>query len=551
MHQKIESHIDHGHPPSIVNHCFDPRPQFPGNPYRPPIYDGPHHPLPRPNPNTWAYYGTLESYRAFIDTNQFSNGAPGVSSGLYNPAGPLNLGGAAFSPTFLTSVHTTSQFSLNVTFTYSNEAYNETVNLSVGKLYNVTYLEEGNLKRCSGKCVDIWKIYGSNDSTSYYKIKFDCSVNYNNQTVVIKNDQIRALSLYTGYESEPVEIIQNGVHKYGTTTGTISNAVITNATLDTNGNLIEGDIINGTIDGYTIDGIATGMNSNGTEITTVGCKTKGGNIVSGKIISGLCRGGNVSGTTEPDTNITVKATVRGVISNAIIMNATVEGGTSTEGKIIETTISEGVLYNATITGDDMVTVGGITSGNITTGGTTTGGTATGGTMVGVIDGKVYTIENGVTNQKSEDKPLITAGGVVVGGTIIGGVKQGNTIVGAIVKGGVVSSGVTVNGETSGGTLIPTPSATVPITKPILQDPEYRDLRPETVPTPENPYTGPGIGQHVHEPSIPPGWSTDDLTIIHNMDEGSIKTNFGTAKIQGIDNLIDTPIPVPRKEDHNW
>ena len=151
----------------------------------------------------------------------------------------------------------------------------------------------------------------------------------------------------------------------------------------------------------------------------------------------------------------------------------------------------------------------------------------------------------------KDKPLITAGGVVVGGTIIGGVKQGNTIVGAIVKGGVVSSGVTVNGETSGGTLIPTPSATVPITKPILQDPEYRDLRPETVPTPENPYTGPGIGQHVHEPSIPPGWSTDELTITHNMDEGSIKTNFGTAKIQGIDNLIDTPISVPRKEDHNW
>jgi hypothetical protein len=61
--------------------------------------------MPPPNPKTWAYYGSWESYRPFIETNQFANATPGVTSGLYNPQGPLNLGNAS-TQTTLTSYDT-------------------------------------------------------------------------------------------------------------------------------------------------------------------------------------------------------------------------------------------------------------------------------------------------------------------------------------------------------------------------------------------------------------------------------------------------------------
>ena len=550
MHQKMTHHTHPDHPGSIVNRTFEHKPEFPGNPYLPPI-NGHHHPFPPPNPKTWAYYGNWESYRAFVDTNQFTAAAPGVSSGLYNPAGPLNLGNSQYMPTCLTEVRTECQFNLAVTFKYSDERFNETVMLSVGKIYNVVYLEDGNLKKCTGKCTDIWKIYGSNDQTSYYKIKFDCSVNYSNQTVVIKNDQIRALSVYTGYEGQSTDI-DNSVHKFGTTVGTIKNAIITNATLDSNGNIIEGDMVNGELEGYTLDGIAMGYNNTNKYITTINSRTKDGRIIGGKIISGLSRSGQVDGHVEEDTNITTHATVRGVVTNVIIINSVVEKGVTKGGKIINTTIENGILYNATITGDDMITTGGITVGNVTTGGTTTGGTGTGGTMVGVIDGKVFTIEEGVTTSKSSEDKLITTGGVVVGGTIIGGVKQGNSIIGATIKGGVVTNGITVNGVTSEGVLIPTPASPVPITKPVIMNPNFSDVNPDTK-----------FPNHVNQPLYPPEWPDtnnphdypnkylDDLIIKINHSTGQVRTNFGTATMQTFP-VINTPIGKPTKpKEENW
>lgn len=516
MHQDAYTHIHRHHPP-IINHTFDHRPPFPHGPHRPP--------MPPPNPKTWAYYGSWESYRPFIETNQFSNATPGVTSGLFNPDGPLNMGNAQMQTTFLTNVSTTANFSLSVTFNYTNEIANKTVELTVGNIYNVTYLENGDIKKCSGKCSDIWKVIGT-DNSVYYKIKFDCSVNYSNQVVVIKNDQIRDLSVYTGYEGVDTTI-SNGKHSFGTSCGTISDAIITNATVDAAGNIIEGDIINGTLDGYTVDGIATGTNNSGTTLTVINGKTIGGKITGGKILAGIFRSGSINGNTEEDTNITVKADVQGIIGNAIIMDATVEGGTTSDGTAINTTIEDGILYNAEITGEDMVTTNGITVGNITTGGVTTGGTGTGGTMVGVIDGKVYYIDGGTSKSKS-NKTMTTSGGVVIGGTIIGGVDNGATIVGAVVKGGICVNGVTLNAITSGGTIIPTPSAPLPVTKNAYVNPNYSELRPNRPPIN---YNRPGNNP----------MDSDDLVIAVEKANGHLKeTNFGYCKMQGIDNLEEKP-----------
>lgn len=508
MHQDAYRKIDRSHPFG-PNHVFDHRPPFPHGPHQPP--------MPPPNPKTWAYYGSWESYRPFIETNQFSNATPGVTSGLYNPQGPLNLGNASVQTTILTGVSTEVNFTLAVSFKYSNETANKTVELKVGNIYNVTYLEDGDLKKCSGKCSDIWKVVGT-DNAVYYKIKFDCSVNYSNQVVVVKNDQIRDLSVYTGYEGVDTTL-SNGKHSYGTTCGTISDAIITHATVDAAGNIIEGDIINGTIDGYTVDGIATGTNNQGTQLTCINAKTLGGKIVGGKILAGIFRSGSINGKTEEGTNITVDADVKGIIANVVIMNAEVEGGTTKDGSVINTEMDDGILYNAEITGDDMVTTGGITCGNITTGGTTTGGTGTGGTMVGMIDGKVYYIEGG-TSVSQSGKTMTTSGGVVIGGTIIGGVENGGTIIGAVVKGGVCVNGVTLNAHTSGGTIIPTPTAPVPITKQVYENPDADMIKPDRHP-----------------------FDSDDLVVAVQRSTGSVVgTNFGTAVMQTIDPQYQTKTP---------
>ena len=503
MHQDIYTHIDpHPCPP---NHVFDHRPGLP--------------PPPPANPKTWAFNGQWQSYRPYIETNTYSNAAPGIHSGLYNPVGPLNLGDARFSPTYLINVTTECEFSLAVTFNYSKEDCNKTISLTVGNIYNVTYIEDGDIKKCVGKCSDIWKILGS-DNATYYKIKFDCSTSYSNSVVIIKNDQIRDLSLYTGYEDTDTTLCSNTIHKYGTTVGTIKDVIITNATIDANGQLIEGDVIQGSIDGYTMDGVARGENATKDKLTVINGKTANGTIINGKILSGLFKSGSIDGKTEPDTNITVRATIKGVIAHAVIVNTTVEGGTTTNGTIIDAnSMEDAILYNGVITGDDMITTGGITAGNITTGGTTTGGSSTGGTMVGLIDGKVYTIEGGQTTSK-DGKKLITSGGVVTGGTIIGGVQNGNTIIGAVIKGGVCTNGITVNGKNTGGEIIPTPTSPVPITRTVIQDPKYLDLNPDMQP------------KNLFNPTpCSTKFDTDDLIVgIDAENSQVIGTNFGKVQM---------------------
>ena len=511
MHQKVNVSYDS---PPIHNRTFEPRPFEPH-------HDKHSIPYPPPNAQTWAYYGSYETYRSFVDTNQYTAAAPGVSSRLYNPQGPLTVGCARCTPVFLTSVNTEAQFKLLVSFSYTNSDYNETVELEPGNLYNLTYLENGDIKRCVGKCTNIWKVNNS-ETQSYYKIKFDCSVNYSNQTVIIKNDQIRGLSLYTGYEDQSSDI-ENSRHSFGTTSGVIHEAIITNAVIDINGYIIEGNVVSGVIDGYTIDGLASGTNSNGKSIVTINSKTKNGNITSGKIIYGLFRVGTIDGKVDEKTRLTIAATIKGTISNVIIANSIVEGGTSTDGTIINPQLSSSILYDGTITGEDIITTGGITRGNITTGGTTTGGTATGGTAVGTINNVIYNIEDGITKPES-GKSLVTTGGIVTGGTIIGGIKQGDIIVGAIIKGGVVTGGVTNNGITTGGTLIPTQRV-----KPVLNQVD-KPLRTPPMELDEN-----GNPKYYDKPSPfkNPLNSNTDWVVAINTNTNNVKSNHGTALIQDI------------------
>lgn len=518
MHQKV--HVSHDSPP-IHNKTFEPRP------FEPP-HDKHSIPYPPPNAQTWAYYGSYETYRSFVDTNQYTAAAPGVSSRLYNPQGPLTIGNARMTPVFLTSVNTEAHFKLLVTFSYTNKDYNETVELEPGNLYNVVYLENGDLKKCVGKCTNIWKVNNS-ETQSYYKIKFDCSVNYSNQTVIIKNDQLRGLSLYTGYEDQSTEI-ENSRHSFGTTTGVIHEAIITNAVIDINGYIIEGNIIAGEIDGYTIDGIASGTNINGKNIVTINSKTKNGTLTSGKIIYGSFRTGTIDGEVDKNSNLTVGATIKGTIANAIIANSIVEGGKSSDGTIINPTLKSSILYNGTITGNDVVTTGGITRGNITTGGTTTGGTATGGTAVGTIGDLIYHIEDGITNPES-GKSLVTTGGVVTGGTIIGGIKQGDVIIGAIVKGGIVTGGVTNNGVTTKGTLIPTQRA-----KPVLNTTPKQQFQLDLD---EN-----GEPKNWNKSAKNPLANRDDWVIGINPATNTVYSNHGIAVMQDIPNNTKTPILNP-------
>lgn len=539
MRQKICHREDRTHPHEPVNHLFDHKPPFPSPPgelYNPYAHLHPNAPpFPHPNPKTWAFCKHWDEYRPFVDTSQFSNACPGVTSGLYHPCGPLNLGKANENPTFLTSVETECQFSLRVSFNYSNTRYNNSVDLTVGTLYNVTYLENGTLYSCVGKCSDIWKIYGT-DNAVYYKIKFDCSVDYVSKTVIIKNDQIRALSIYTGLEAEDSNI-DNSEHNYGTTTAIIEDAVITHVTMDANGNFIDGTVVSGIIDGCTCDGIANGTNKNGTKITTINTITKGGKIYNGKIISGIMISGSIDGGyTDPQTNIRTDVEFRGKVAHAIVINTTIKEGTSAGGKIIVPEISNGIVYNARITGSDLITTGGVTAGNITTGGTSTGGTGTGGTAVGTIDERMYTIEEGIT-KPAPGKSLITTGGVVTGGSIIGGVREGNLIIGATIQGGIVTQGNTINGVTTEGTIMPTPSNPIPVGKIILQNEHERDLLPDDHPKTRRDHHGHPIptGAHVtdsgHMVNITK--NEDDLIIIQDMNTCQTTTNFGTALIQDI------------------
>lgn len=474
------------------------------------------------HPNN-KYFMDYVSYRKALLKAGISVAVPGMVSGLYKDDGPLNVCNCNCVSSQFIGISATATISLELTFMYSDSRKNKVLKLNKGDLYIVDFVEDFNIKRCIGKLVDIYKVYDLEEE-NLYKLSFDCSSNYTNQTIVMKTDQIRNIDKYIQY-SEEDPTIANSYHRYGTTVGLIKCAVVKDATVDKNGNIIEGNIVEGIVDGTTSDGIATGENSSHHNITTINSTTIGGRILGGMILNGIVRSGDIDGVLDKETFITEHATVRGIISSAVIINTTIEDGNSSNGTVIDPTIEDSTVTGAIITGDDMITTGGITCGDITTGGTTVGGTVQGGTASGMIGDDRYNIEGGTTTGDN----LVTTGGIVTGGTIVGGQHIGNVIIGAIIHGGTCSNGVTTGGSTTGGTLIPVISNQVPISKPIWYNPNYdkvnADEKTPTEALEEN------INNNLKK--------IDDLLVWTNENTGEVGSNIGTATIESVKDIPNT------------
>ena len=372
----------------------------------------------------------------------------------------------------LTNVTATAKLILSVTLVYTNSDFNKTIDIIPGNKYTIQYLTNGNIAQCTGLVTNIYKVEQLQTDNEIYKIRLDCSTEGSSNVVVIKSDQIRGVSEYIKYADEDVTI-KNVSHNYGTTLAAkIEDAIIIDAELDANKNIVRGTIIAGTLtDGRTADGIAVGTNNLEHTITLINAISFGGEITGGMVLNGVVYSGDVDGTQE-ETGYITHATIKGTVINMVISNTRVTGAyTKGSGKIIDPVFKGSIVVGATISGDDMVTTGGITAGDITTNGTTTGGIAEGGTAYGFIDNKPYVIIGGVTKPASGGS-LTTTGGVTVGGTIMGGNRMGNVIYGATVSGGVTRDGTTYNGITSGGTLMPASVNDTPVAKSVLFNPDW-------------------------------------------------------------------------------
>ena len=461
----ILEHMEFGN--CIPNHIFDPNP---------PQYYG----------SGWVF-NPPEFHTLY---NQISNCQPGMTSGLYNPNGPLKICPSKCAATMLTGVTTETKIVLALTFTYTNEQFNKTVEIEQGKVYTFTYIENGTVKKCTGLVSNIYKVNSIEENANIYKIKIDCSANYANSVVIIKSDQVRNVVLYQEYAEEDMTI-ESSLHTNGTTAAAmISDAIIKDATIDASGNLIKGTIIAGTIkDGTTVDGIAQGINSNGHKVYVINAMTTNGIIQKGCILYGILRSGDVDGQKNDETGIIENATINGIIVNTIIINSEVLGGKTENGEYIKPEIEDSIVKDAMITGTDMVTTGGVTIGNITTGGVTVGGTAQGGTASGLKDGIIYHIDGGQTVAKSGGQ-LRTTGGVLTGGTLTGGQKVGNMTIGGVIIGGTVTGGKTTGGITSGGNFYTEPATEIALQNLIVEqvsksgstavtsNPKEEDIKPQ-------------------------------------------------------------------------
>ena len=435
----ILEHMEFGN--CIPNHIFDPNP---------PQYFG----------SGWVF-NPPEFHTLY---NQISNCQPGMTSGLYNPNGPLKICPSKCAATMLTGVSTQTKIVLSLTFTYTNDQFNKTVDIEQGKIYTFTYIENGTVKKCTGLVSNIYKVNSIEENANIYKIKIDCSANYANSVVIIKSDQVRDVVLYQEYAEEDMTI-ESSLHRNGTTAAAvIKDAIIKDASIDAAGNILKGTMVAGTItNGTTVDGVAEGMNDQNHKVYVINSLTTGGIIQSGFILYGMLRSGDIDGQKNDDTGVIENATINGMIANALIINTEVFGGKTENGEYINPVIEDSIVEDALITGTDMVTTGGITIGNITTGGTTVGGTANGGHASGLKNGIIYHITNGTTVAKTGGQ-LRTTGGVLTGGTLMGGQKIGNMTIGGVITGGTLTGGTTTGGITSGGTF-----STEPATEIALQN----------------------------------------------------------------------------------
>lgn len=499
-----------------------------------------HGPIMPPKPHMWYGNDCNSVNRVFAPGKTAFNGTPnhfygcdiqmrtslvnpGVMSGLYRECGPLNCSccGAGIVKS-LVGVDTQAMIVLAVTFNYSNCQFNETIEIIPGNIYTMEYVEDGCMNKITGLVKTIYRVNTLDEETNIYKIMVDCSSNYTNNVVVISTDQLRGCRKFVKYAEEETKI-SVATHNYGTTiANTIENAVVINAELDSNHNIIKGTIVEGTItDGRTSDGVCYGKNQNDHEITLIHATSIGGSITGGFILNGVVKDGDVTGEENGNTGFVTHGKIKGTIGNVVIVNTRVSGSYTTgeSGDVIDPTMYNSIVVNAMITDTDpnnqMITTGGITAGNVTTGGTTTGGAGHGGTAYGNINGESFTIIGGVT-KSSSGSTLTTTGGTVVGGKITGGKQIGNVVYGATIIGGTVTGGITTNGDTSadaGGEIIPgNSSKEFPILAASVYNPD----------------------SDKQKPNKPLGYSNDNLLLMTDKYEHGFYTNLGTAFIQGID-----------------
>lgn len=419
-------HNHHIGPPndcSHINHVFDPKPP--------------------------TFYGTWNHLYGHDITNKVSVSQPGIQSGLYRNNGPLNCS-CCGNITMLTGVETTSKIILTVHLSYSNSDLNTSIDLEPGKVYTIDYLNEGELCRCTGLVSNIYRVSQLDESTNIYKINIDCSTQYAHNIVVIKSDQIRGIVKYIPYYGEDTTI-KSAWHVYGNTIAhDIVDAIVVDAELDKNKNIIKGTIIQGILqNGTTTGGLCIGENSLKHNIILADSPSMGGHILKGYVVSGVVSTGDIDGDVEEDTGFITHATIKGSLRHVLLVDTQISGSyvKSGTGYLVNPVIENSRVFNAFVSGDDMITTGGVTVGNVTTSGITVGGKASGGIALGQIEGKDYTIIGGTT-LSTEKTQLQTTGAVVVGGTIIGGKRVGNAIYGAIIKGGIASNGITTGGITS-------------------------------------------------------------------------------------------------------
>lgn len=539
--------------------------------------------------NPPAFYGTWNHLYGHEVSNRVSSCQPGISGGLYRQNGPLNCNCCGCTATMLTNVKTSAKIILTITFQYTNNG-TTSIDITPGVLYTVQYLENGEIYQCTGMVTNIYKVEQLNESSNIYKIRIDCSTNYNHKVVVIKSDQIRGIKTYIPYQDEDTTLT-NALHEYATViSNVIKDAIIIDGELDKNGNILKGTIINGTIeDGRTVDGLVNGTNSSNHNICMRNAQTAGGNITAGIILGGHFLSGDIDGKKEEDTGITTKATIKGILTDVIIINATVSGARTinNSGTVIDTTLFNSRLVDATVSGNDMITTGGITIGNITTNGTSIGGTATGGIASGYIDGIYFNMVSGTTvvNNTSSSTPgyndstgnstnnygstttgsyynntgsgsssssnntvngniyagkLVTHGGTVVGGTIRGGTRIGNAIYNATIIGGVCTGGITTGGYTYGGKLIPanvSGFSDIPIIKGKLLNNDYAKTL-----TDEEKYKYHHGYKHK--------WDDDLLLMTDEATRTQTLTNLGTAVIERIPYFRESGVHKLSTENEN-
>lgn len=339
-----------------------------------------------------------------------------------------------------------------LTITYLSGEQKE-LTLEIGKKYIVKYVEGGSLVTVSGYLTAMGAINSlavNNSScpcamSKDYILQLDCSTEGHSSILSIRTSDIRFITDYVDNFGEDT-ILENATVFGATTFGTFSYVIITDATIDGDGNITKGTIQHAELlenSSIGIGGCAKGKNNLNHTIVTINSTSYNGIVSDGTVLSGRVYAPIVTGG-KNGNGVVIGATVKADKAKLVIIDSILNNTKNVNGTLLNPVIENSIVDGGTRSGEDMVTVGSTVFGTNAYGGGVTGGTLYGGTATGSIDGAPYTIINGETTGGT------TMHGIVEGGKIVGGKNIGNSIVGAIVYNGTCTKGYTVDGITTLG-----------------------------------------------------------------------------------------------------